>query len=134
MKEMMNDDFADVTLVSEDKKHFRAHRNILSASSPVFKDKLQKDTQKKICLEGINFSESESIMNFIYLGEATLYEEGFKKFIAVARSLQIKQFCNAETLKNDDDESSPCDPLALANNSREQTIKFSQLMNQVPKK
>ena len=32
MKElMMNGDFEDVTLVSEDKKHFKAHKNILSA-------------------------------------------------------------------------------------------------------
>ena len=36
MKEMKNDDFADVTLVTEDMEHIRAHKNILSASSPVF--------------------------------------------------------------------------------------------------
>ena len=40
MKElMMNDDFADVTLVSEDRKQIKAHKNILSACSPVFKEK-----------------------------------------------------------------------------------------------
>ena len=38
MKEMMNDDFADVTLVSEDMKQVKAHKNILSACSPVFKE------------------------------------------------------------------------------------------------
>ena len=38
MKElMMNDDFADVTLVTEDKKHMKAHKNILSTCSFVFK-------------------------------------------------------------------------------------------------
>ena len=37
MKEMLNDDFTDVTLVCEDRKYIRAHKNILSACSPVFK-------------------------------------------------------------------------------------------------
>ena len=38
MKElMMNEDFSDVTLVTEDKKHIKANINILSACSPVFK-------------------------------------------------------------------------------------------------
>ena len=38
MKElMMNEEFADVTLVTEDKKQIKAHINILSACSPVFK-------------------------------------------------------------------------------------------------
>ena len=39
MKElMMNEDFLDVTLVTEDKKQIKANVNILSACSPVFKD------------------------------------------------------------------------------------------------
>ena len=52
MKEMMNDDFTDVTLVCEDRKHFRAHKNILSACSPVFKDivKLEQTTKPVIYL------------------------------------------------------------------------------------
>ena len=34
MKElMMNEDFSDVTLVTEDKKHIKAHINILSTCS-----------------------------------------------------------------------------------------------------
>ena len=44
MKElMMNEDYADVTLVTEDKKQMKANINILSACSPVFKDILKKD-------------------------------------------------------------------------------------------
>ena len=39
MKElMMNEDFNDVTFVTEDKKQIRANVNILSACSPVSKD------------------------------------------------------------------------------------------------
>ena len=44
MKElMMNEDFSDVTLVTEDKKHIMANMNILSACSPVFKDILKRN-------------------------------------------------------------------------------------------
>ena len=35
---MMNEDFADVTLVTEDKKHIKAHASILSSCSSMFKD------------------------------------------------------------------------------------------------
>ena len=45
MKElMMNEDFSDVTLVTEDKKQIKANINILSACSPVFKDILKNDS------------------------------------------------------------------------------------------
>ena len=39
---MMNENFSDVTLVTEDEKQIKANINILSACSPVFKDVLKK--------------------------------------------------------------------------------------------
>mgnify|MGYP002045683377 CR=1 FL=1 len=99
MKElMMNEDFSDVTLVTEDKKHIKANINILSACSPVFKDilKKEKNSNQIMYLRGVQFSEMESIMQFIYLGEATFYEERMDEFLAVSKSLEIKELCNAE--------------------------------------
>ena len=85
MKEMMtSEDFADVTLVSDDKKMIKAHRNILSACSPVFKDILEihgQSTHPVIYLRGIQYSEIESILQFMYLGEAKFYEERMNEFI-----------------------------------------------------
>lgn len=69
MKEMMiNNDFSDVTLVTEDKKHINANINILSACSPVFKEILKKDKNSSplIFLRGIQYSEMDSIMHYIY--------------------------------------------------------------------
>ena len=106
---MMNEDFSDVTLVTEDKKQIKAHINILSACSPVFKDILKKDKNSSpvMYLRGIQYTELESIIQFIYLGEATFYEERMDEFLAVAKSLEIKEICNAETEFNDEPKDSP---------------------------
>ena len=96
MKElMMNEDFADVTLVTEDKKQIKANISILSACSPVFKDTLTKEKNSNhiMYLRGIQYPELESIMQFIYLGEATFYEERMDEFLALVKSLEIKELC-----------------------------------------
>ena len=85
--------FADVTLVTDDKQQIRAHRNILSGCSPVFKSILQIDsnsTNPVIYLRGIQHSEMESIMQFIYLGEAKFNEERMSEFLMVSKNLEIK--------------------------------------------
>ena len=41
---MTSSEFADVTLVTDDKQQIRAHRNILSGCNPVFKSILQIDS------------------------------------------------------------------------------------------
>ena len=131
MQEIMNDDFADVTLISEDKKQIKAHKNIVSACSLVLKDivNIEGSTKSIIYLKGINFSELESIMQFIYLGEATFYEERMDDFLEVARSLEIKELCKAKRESNDalNDEPLPNDPVTSNENSGEEKIK--DLMN-----
>ena len=95
LKEMSSDDsFADVTLVTDDKKQIKAHRNILSACSSVFKEILQINTNNNhpvIYLRGIQYPEMESILQFIYLGEAKFYEERIKDFLTVAKNLEIRE-------------------------------------------
>ena len=80
---MLNEDFSNVTLVTEDKKHIKANIHILSSCSPVFQDILKKDHKSSptIFLRGIQYSEMESIIQFIYLGEATFYEEFICSFL-----------------------------------------------------
>ena len=91
---MTSEDFTDVTLVTDDKKTIKAHRNILSACSPVFKNILQMDTTSShpiIYLRGIQYSEIESILQFIYLGEAKLHEERMNEFLSVSKNLEIQE-------------------------------------------
>merc|ERR1711894_211289 len=97
MKElMMNEDLSDVTLVTGDKKQIHANIDILSACSPLFKDILKKESPT-VYLEDIQFSEMESIIQFIYLGEATIFEDRMSAFIAAGRLLEIKEIYNART-------------------------------------
>ena len=83
----------DVTLISEDKKQFKAHKVVLSASSPVFKNIITGCSLSNplIYLRGIQSFEIESILQFIYLGEAKFYQDRMNEFINVAKSLEIKE-------------------------------------------
>ena len=44
-----------------------------------------------ICLRGIQYSEIESILQFIYLGEAKFYEERMNEFLSVSKNLEIQE-------------------------------------------
>ena len=91
---LLSSEFADVTLVTDDKQKIRAHRNILSACSPVFKSILQFDSNNMnpvIYLRGVQHSEMESIMQFVFLGEARFYEERMSEFLTVSKNLEIKE-------------------------------------------
>ena len=110
MKElMMNEDLSDVTLVTEDKKQIKAHINILSACSPVFNEILtiDKNSSPIVYLRGIQYPEMESIIQFIYHGEATFHEERMDEFLSVAKSLEIKEICKAETESKHEPEDYP---------------------------
>ena len=101
---LISDSFTDVTLVSDDKQSIKAHRNILSACSPVFENILLMEIQNQhpvIYLRGIQFSEIESILQFIYLGEAKFLEHRVNEFLSVAKNLEIKEFSN-ETASDSD--------------------------------
>ena len=135
MKElMMNEDFSDITLVTEDKQHIKANINILRACSPVFKEILKKERNSTqiMYLRGIQFSEMESIMQFIYLGEATFYEERMDEFLAVAKSLEIKELCNAETERNDEPDE-PSQPLPEISSVEEQRLGSDLIIEEASK-
>ena len=94
-----------VTLVSEDKKHFKAHKVVLSACSPVFKSIFGDSIMSNsiIYLRGIQSLETESILQFIYLGEATFYQEQINEFLDVAKSLQVKEISKEIEFRKSDD-------------------------------
>ena len=89
-----DDSFTDVTLVTDDKKQIKAHRNILSACSSVFKEIFQINSNNNhsvVYLRGIQHSDMESILQFIYLGETNLHKERLNEFLIVAKDLGIQE-------------------------------------------
>ena len=90
---MTSDELTDVTLVAEDKKHYKAHKVVLSACSKVFKSIIGDNYSLNpiIYLRGILSYELESILQFIYLGQATFYQERMNEFLNVGKSLEIQE-------------------------------------------
>ena len=99
---MLSNELTDVTLVSDDKVHFKAHKVVLSACSPIFKSIVSDDhlANQFIFLRGIQSHEVESILQFIYLGQATFYQDRMNEFLNVAKSLEIKEI-GKENQEND---------------------------------
>ena len=95
-KELQQDsDFADVTLVGEGKEpilQIDVHKIILAASSPVFRDmlKLSKHPHPVIYMRGIATDDLAAIVEFIYQGEVSVYQENLENFMAIAQELKVK--------------------------------------------
>ena len=98
LKEMMkhlmqSNESTDVTLVCEDRTKFKAHKFVLNTCSPIFQSIINDLPQKDpvIYLRGVLAPEMKSILQFMYLGQATFYQDRMNEFLNVARSLEIKE-------------------------------------------
>merc|ERR1719342_1954702 len=89
----LSNESTDITLICEDKTRFKAHKFVLNACSPVFRAIINELPQKDplIYLRGVLALEMKSILQFMYLGRATFYQERMNDFLNVARSLEIKE-------------------------------------------
>jgi len=109
---METQEFTDVTLISDDQHQYRVHKFILSACSTVFRKILTSNPHNSsIYLRGIDHEELESVLQFIYLGEASFYHERMNEFLNVAKNLDIKEIgknvidADEESQNEDDNES-----------------------------
>ena len=111
--EMKNsDELTDVTLVCDDKKQFKAHKVVLSACSTVFKSIINDlpHNNSVIYLKGIQHQEMESVLEFMYLGVATLDQERINGFLDVAKNLEMKEI--SEGVKFNDEKLSTNDNIS----------------------
>ena len=85
-------DFSDVTLACEENKQIEAHRVILSACSPFFRSvlRMNKHSHPMIYMRGLKSKDLVAIVDFIYHGEANIYQEDLDGFLALAEELQLK--------------------------------------------
>ena len=82
-------EFSDVTLVCEDGHQLEAHKLILVASSPIFLNLLKKSRHPHplIYMKGIKFEDLQAMVDFLYRGEANVFQENLESFLAIAEEL-----------------------------------------------
>ena len=83
----------DVRLIGEDDIPVEAHKVILAAFSEVLKRIIQKENGKssEIQLHGMNHHDIENIVQFMYLGQASVAHADVDKFLRTAKFLGISQ-------------------------------------------
>ena len=84
--------FTDVTLACVDGEQLEAHKVILAASSPFFQNLLQKNKHAHpiVYLKGMKSQELVAILDFLYYGEANVYQDNLDAFLAIAEEFQLK--------------------------------------------
>jgi len=95
-------DFTDVTLACEDGQQIEAHKVIIAASSPLFKNILKnnKHPHPLIYMRGVKSDILIAILDFFYAGEANVYQENIDAFISLAQELQLDGLSNEGPTKD----------------------------------
>ena len=85
-------DLADVTLISDDKVEFSAHRIVLSSCSNMFNFifKRNKSSNPLLFLGGVNSINLRFILDYIYYGEVNIFQEQLDSFLESAQKLEIE--------------------------------------------
>ena len=100
----------DVTLVTDDHKLVRAHKTVLSTCSDffktVFQNSLSNSNQLMLYLGDMSCHDLNIILDYIYLGEAHILQEGLEKFLENAQKLKLEGLLQTEDTLDDDKRSS----------------------------
>jgi len=104
-------EFADVTLACEDGQQVEAHKVILASSSPFFLNLLRRNKHPHplIYMRGLKSEDLVAMIDFLYFGEANVYQENLDSFLAVAEELQLKGLMGSSP--NKEAEGKPDKPL-----------------------
>ena len=90
----LSQEFSDVTLVSEDEIPLQAHRVILASGSLFFQKLLSSvlgnHPHPLLYLRGVTGPELESVLDFLYHGEARVSQGSLKTFLRLAQQLGVK--------------------------------------------
>jgi len=85
-------DFCDVTLACEDGQQIDAHKVILAASSPFFQTLLKRNKHPHplIYMRGVKSEDLVAIVDFLYYGQANVYQDNIDSFLAIAEEVSLK--------------------------------------------
>ena len=98
-------DFADVTLISDDKVKFSAHKIILSSCSNVFNLILKENIHGRpfLYLGGVSSVNLQFILDYVYYGEVNLFQEQLDSFLESAQKLEIEGLMGQECMAEEDE-------------------------------
>ena len=87
-----DNEFSDVTMACEDGQQLEAHKVILISASPFFHSLLKqhKHSHPLIYMRGIKPEDLHAILDFLYCGEANIFQENLDSFLALAEELKLK--------------------------------------------
>ncbi|XP_037921476.1 broad-complex core protein isoforms 1/2/3/4/5 isoform X7 [Hermetia illucens] len=85
-----DEDFVDVTLAC-DGRSLKAHRVVLSACSPYFRELLKSTPCKHpvIVLQDVSFPDLHALVEFIYHGEVNVHQRSLSSFLKTAEVLRV---------------------------------------------
>ncbi|XP_065338738.1 broad-complex core protein isoforms 1/2/3/4/5-like isoform X2 [Cloeon dipterum] len=85
-----DEDFVDVTLACEGKS-LKAHRVVLSACSPYFRELLKSTpcAHPVIVLQDVAFADLHALVEFIYHGEVNVHQRSLTSFLKTAEVLRV---------------------------------------------
>ena len=93
------EEFSDVTLVSEDGHLVKAHKVLLAASSPLLGTilkKCQDHPKPLIFLRGAKTDVLNSLLDFVYFGKVEITGDMLDEFMALANELKVKGLSKKE--------------------------------------
>ncbi|XP_023339288.1 protein tramtrack, beta isoform isoform X14 [Eurytemora carolleeae] len=104
-------DFFDVTLACDDDQ-LQAHKVILSACSPFFRNILKRNPHQHplLYLKGVKYSDLQSVLNFMYHGEVNVAQDELNSFLAVAEELRVKGLTQNNSGSTKKENSAPKSP------------------------
>ena len=86
-------DFSDVTLACEDGQQIKARRVILAGCSPFFDNllkSLKHSSHPLIYMRGVKSEDLNAVVDFLYRGEANVFQDNLDSFLAIAEELKLK--------------------------------------------
>ena len=89
---------ADVSLISSDDGTLRAHRVVLAACSPFFREIFMKNSLSNLSLymSGLKQVDLEAILDFMYRGQAEVPMASLEAFIWTAKELKVLGLTNMD--------------------------------------